>query len=183
MGNSRSSSTSLHHTKEHLEPQILHSYQKIIMRTVWRHMAQGGHASSGATVLNRLIIKEPKVKNVFHHTAVITRMGKSTKNDSQSQTRTCSLNDHQSEIVRFMQYGFIERDSLVSLIPPRPILKSSPSRTEDLNGILSRKSSMRHKESVRFNKNRKSDEEMEDEDGTDYGRARAGNDGNIASND
>lgn len=27
MGNSRSSSTSLHHTKEHLEPQILHSYQ------------------------------------------------------------------------------------------------------------------------------------------------------------
>lgn len=33
---------------------------------------------------------------------------------------------------------------------------------------------MRHKESVRFNKNRKSDEEMEDEDGIDYGRARAG---------
>ncbi|GMT00474.1 hypothetical protein PENTCL1PPCAC_22648, partial [Pristionchus entomophagus] len=167
MGNSRSSSTSLHHTKEHLEPQILHSYQKIIMRTVWRHMAQGGHASSGATVLKRLIIKEPKIKNVFHHTAVISRMGKSNRSDSDSQARPCSLNDHQVQIVRFMQFGFIQRHSQVSLAPPRPILKSSPSRNEDLNGNISRNSSSKRKESVRFNKNRKGVAEMDDGDGLD----------------
>ncbi|GMT19798.1 hypothetical protein PFISCL1PPCAC_11095, partial [Pristionchus fissidentatus] len=175
MGNTRSSSARLHNTREHLEPQILHSYQKIIMRTVWRHMAQGGHASSGATALKRLMLKEPKIKNVFHHTAVLSRMkASSNRNEGDTKTRTCSLNDHQVEIVRFMQFGFLQRQSFASLVPPRPILKSSPSREKDLNGNLSRKNSLRRKESVRFNNNKRSDDDEEEEEEIDYGYARAG---------
>ncbi|EYC10944.1 hypothetical protein Y032_0053g2383 [Ancylostoma ceylanicum] len=78
------------------EPQVLTSYQKVILRTAWRHMSKSGQSSCGNIIMRRLFIRNDRIKNVFHHNTMINGILKAEEMHSVQQ--------HYKEIVGFLQF-------------------------------------------------------------------------------
>ncbi|WKX88162.1 hypothetical protein Q1695_008074 [Nippostrongylus brasiliensis] len=86
------------------EVQMLSSYQKVILRTTWRHMSKSGQGNCGSTIMRRLFIRNDRVKNVFHHNIMI---GGLLEPNAQE---THNLQQHYSDIVQFLQFAISNLD-------------------------------------------------------------------------
>uniref|UniRef100_A0A1I7XC36 GLOBIN domain-containing protein n=1 Tax=Heterorhabditis bacteriophora TaxID=37862 RepID=A0A1I7XC36_HETBA len=85
------------------EQQILTPYQKMIIRSTWRHMSKKGQSSCGDTIMRRLLIKSDRMKTIFHHNIVIEEI---FKNNGAPQ----SIKQHFVEIIQFLHYVMCNLD-------------------------------------------------------------------------
>ncbi|KAH7698135.1 Protein GLB-26, partial [Aphelenchoides avenae] len=119
MGNGRSSSAlRLYESEDHVEPQILSSYQKVILRAVWRHMSsRSGQGNCGHTVLKRLLLKHQAstIKKVFQHASVIRGLAVFADPSSASAGQRCGMNEHALLIVQLLEFSIQNLDRPCSI--------------------------------------------------------------------